>query len=232
MFVNYTFPDDLILSKDSLEVCNNLSGTFEDQITIKNSSDDSIFLDSAYFTYDDFDTTDMHGKIEIHWMEYMYGDFGWNLNEIGKNTYKLDKLYFSPNDTATPLRFFPGNSCVLVNLQIGINLVSEKRPIYPKYIKGYLRLFFSNSQIVVIKLYSDDLRVDIFSHIMDRIKNHNEKNNYEYYLLNGRRMPQAQTTSMPGPQYIRHALGTVVAIGRPAEAETVKKVISGIDRVK
>lgn len=154
----HNYSNDLILSKDSLKVHNNPLDTFIDQIIIKNTSDDSIILDSAFLIFDIFDSTGMLDNIEAHWMEDMYGDFGWFLNEVGKNKYRLAKNYFSPNDTAIPLHFFPKSSVVLLDFQIGLNLVSSQIPIYPKYIKGSLQFYFSNKQILEIKLYSDDLR--------------------------------------------------------------------------
>ena len=190
VIVNSAFSNDLSLSKDSLKVYNNSFDSFRDQIIIKNNSNDSIFLDSAYLLFDVFDTTGMHSKIKTHWIEYMYGDFGWDLIEIGKNKYKLEKDYFSPNDTAIPLRFFPKDSCVLLDFQIGNYLVSALMPIYPKYISGFLQLYFSNNQIVEIKLYSDDLRANTISNITVRRNNHIELN-HEYYLLNGRKILNA-----------------------------------------
>jgi len=152
------YSNDLNFSKDSLKVHNNPLDTFKDQIIIKNTSDNSIILDSAFIIFDVFDSTDMFDNIEAHWMEDMYGDFGWFLNEVGNNKYKLAKDYFSPNDTAIPLRFNPKGSCVLLYLRIGLNLVSSQIPIYPKYMKGSLQLYFSNKQFMEIKLYSEDLR--------------------------------------------------------------------------
>jgi hypothetical protein len=156
--INNNKTQALALSKDSLKVYNNSISSFMDLITINNNSEDSIVLDSAYLLVDIFDTTGLYGKIETHWVEHNYGDFKWYLKKTGENKYKLEKNYFSPNDTAVPLRFFPKDSCVLMGLRIGNYLVSSQIPKYSKYLKGSLQLYFSNNQIVNIRLYSDDLR--------------------------------------------------------------------------
>ena len=153
------YSNGLSLSKKNLKVHNNPLDTVIDQIIIKNTIDDSIFLDSAYLIFEVLDSTGFTGNIEAHWMEDKYGDFGWVLNEIEKNKYKLSKNYFSPNETAVPLRFFSKDSCVLLDLQIGQNLVSSRIPNYPKYVKGLFQLHFSNNQVLDIELYSDDLRI-------------------------------------------------------------------------
>ena len=63
----------------------------------------------------------------------------------------------------------------------------SQKPIYPKYLKGSLQLYFNNKQIIEIKLYSDDLRTKIIFNVMGRRNNHIECN-YEYFLLNGRKI--------------------------------------------
>jgi hypothetical protein len=120
-------------------------------------------------------------------MQPSYGDFGWYLTQVKHNKYKLEKHFFSPNDTAVPLRFFPDDICAISNFQIGNNLVSERIPVFAKYIKGSLNLYFSNKQIVEIKLYSDDVRTNIFSHTVVGKKSSIELCN-EYFLLNGKKV--------------------------------------------
>ena len=46
------YSNDLSLSKEFLKVHNNPLDTLMDQITIKNTSDHSIFLDSAYLIFE------------------------------------------------------------------------------------------------------------------------------------------------------------------------------------
>jgi hypothetical protein len=156
---------DLNLSKATLKVHNNPVDTSADKITMENTSDHSIILDSAFVLFEAFnmkpdktDTLEVPEYTEAHWVEDSYGDFGWYLHKIDSGEYKLIKDFFSPNDTATPLQLQPNESCVFLDFQLGINLVSERIPEYPKYVKGLLQLYFSNKQVVEIKLYSDDLR--------------------------------------------------------------------------
>jgi len=192
-FAAYVFPMDISLSKDSLKVCNKVSSSFSDYLIIKNNSGDSIALDSAYLLFDDFDTTEMtnylapDGKLETYWMELLNeSDFGWYLNEIQKNTFKLTKDYFYPNN-AVPFRCAPNDSCDLHEFSIGIYLVSAHYPIYPKYLKGSLLLYFTNQETITIKLYSDDLRTKVIPEI--RVKKRIDNNyNVEYVSLNGKKI--------------------------------------------
>jgi hypothetical protein len=160
-----TNSNDLRFSKKTLKVYNNFADTLTDQITIKNGSDHLVTLDSVFILFEAFsimpditDTLKISEYTDVHWVEDLYGSFGWHLQKIEQNKYKLIKEFFSPNDTANPIRVNPNDSCVLLDFQIGYNLVSEHIPEYPKYMKGSLQLHFSNKQVVEIKLYSDDLR--------------------------------------------------------------------------
>lgn len=193
IFAAHVFPGNIGLSKDSLRVCNNASSSSGDYIIIRNNSGDSIALDSVYLLFDDFDTSGMtkylpsDGKLETHWMEYSNeSDFGWHLTEIGKNKYKLIKDYFYPNN-AIPLRCAPNDSGDLQNFEIGIYLVSAHYPIYPKYLKGSLLLYFNNKETIEIKLYSYDLRTKAIAEISVQ-KRTEIGHNFQYVLLNGKKL--------------------------------------------
>ena len=184
--ITYAFPDTISLSKDSLKVKTDLLDASVDQLILINTSDESVSLDSAYFLVDVFDTTGMSGKPELHWVEEQYGDFGWYLHEIGQNTYRLEKKFFSPRDTAVPLRLFPMDSCIVLDLQIGYRLVSEYVPLYPKCVQGSLQLFFSNKQTVTVRLYSDDLQTKTARGIRAH-RRIETACSHGYLLLNGKR---------------------------------------------
>lgn len=183
----FSFSNTITLSKDSLKVYANTMSSFRDQITIKNSSEDTIALDSAYLLFDTFDTTGMSSSLppndtfECFWIDQINErDFSWYLHEIDANTFKLTKKYFSP-DSAKQLRCSPNDSCDLFDFQIGIFLVSAHYPIYPKYVKGSLLLFFTNNETVTIKLYSDDLRTNVVA--KSNIVKQNKSDYTEYSVM-------------------------------------------------
>lgn len=182
----YGFSENIILSKDSLKASN-------DSLFIINNSEKSIALDSAYIIFSHFDTTGMHdylssgGKLEIYWMEHSNeADFKWDLQTIEENRYKLIKNYFYPNN-ATPIQCAPYDSCCLNKFEIGIYLLSAHYPIYPKFLKGTLMLYFNNNEMLEIRLYSNVLGTYI--HINNKEINQDKNNyNFEYISLQGKRV--------------------------------------------
>ena len=189
----YSFSSEVIVSKDSVNVGKNYSSTIADRLFVINLTKDSIALDSAYVILDIIDTSGMgnymikNSQIEIYWMEYKNkSDFGWYLNEISKNKYKLYKNYFYPND-AIPVMCPPEDSCDLTRLQIGIYLESAHYPVYPNYLHGTILLYFNNNQTASINIYSDDLRTSIIKIKNNVIINRNEFTE-GYFSLNGKKI--------------------------------------------
>jgi hypothetical protein len=163
------FADGITWSADSLRICNSLIFKESDSLVFKNNTSNAIYLDSAYVLMDEFDTSGMTpfsgiSNFELHWIENSEnnhgGDFGWIMEELDKNKYKLNKSYFYPVNSV-PISLIPGESCEITQFKIGIHLVSEYPPQYPKYLHGILRLFFSNAQFVDIIIYTNDVRTPI-----------------------------------------------------------------------
>ena len=217
--ITLTFADDITVSKDSLKVYNNDVSSVADMIVIKNNSDRTIDLDSAYIVLSEYDTTATQpyllqgGTMEIHWADPIKkSDFGWYCNEAAHNIFKLSKKYFSPNDTAVPLHTTSGDSCAIVKFRIGFNLVSSRIPMYPNYVYGTLQLFFNNNQVVTIVLYSDDLRVNT---VIKCGRNGTDANAccHTYFLINGKKIVNAELTPnnfiLKVDQYGRLKLNTV-----------------------
>lgn len=193
-------PKDITISKDGLKIYTNQASSFADKVFIKNNSTDTIGLDSAHVLLAELDSSGMgkyfyqEKRFEAHWTENANrADFGWYLNEIEHDTYKLVKKYFYPNN-AIPLRCSPGDSCDLDRLEIGIYLVSAHYPVYPKYLSGDLQLFFSNKQAITIKLYSDDLRTSIISRHARTHKNHLLIHD-QYFSLHGKSFDNAHANA-------------------------------------
>jgi hypothetical protein len=87
--------------------------------------------------------------------------YSWRMDSIGKSEYVLKKKEFIPWD-ATPPSFHAGNDSIQISrLSIGSCFVCAELPIYPRYIKGKLQLYFSNGQAIALRLYSDDLRTPV-----------------------------------------------------------------------
>jgi len=85
----------------------------------------------------------------------------WTVDSVGLNTYKLTKSEFIP-PTDEPLSFSgTGTTSTMFFLQIGTCFICDRMPIYPKYIRGAMSLFFSNGQVADLKLWSQDLRTGV-----------------------------------------------------------------------
>jgi hypothetical protein len=166
--ISSLFAEDIRISKDSMWVYNSNASSKADVVIFRNNSSASIRLDSAYIKIEEMDTVNFirlisQNKMEIAW-NANWADtpfFSWSLESIGNNTYKLKKKENIPQD-AIPL-FFKGNndSTQIFKLSIGNCFVCESRPYYPRYIKGSMKFYFSNGQVIVLRLYSDDLRTPV-----------------------------------------------------------------------
>ena len=161
---------DITASKDSLRVYNNDFSSFFDMLTIRDTGGNPVALDSVIILLDEFDTAGMGNYsagaagFEVHWIDTIQkGDFSWSMNETATNRFRLVKKFFSPNDTAIPLRMAPGDSCGLSRFRIGYYLVSAHYPLYPRYLHGTLQLYFDNGQILELQLKSEDLRTVVIA---------------------------------------------------------------------
>jgi hypothetical protein len=189
----YVFSIDITISKDSIKVYNDLFSSRSDGIIIKNNSEDTISLDSAYLIFDVFDTSGMsmyltnNRKLEAFWLESNNGDFSWYLNEIGTNKYKLIKNFFGPGNKPIPVFCPPKDSCFFNDFRIGIFLIGSERPVFPKYVKGNLHLFFTNNENIQINFYSDNFSNLIVSKIC-RTRELKTNHIHGYFSLNGKQI--------------------------------------------
>jgi hypothetical protein len=159
---------DITVSKDSIRVYNNLAMSFADEVVFTSHASAAVHLDSARIAISEMDTVGFSHAISINgfqacWRTNVpsFQSFVWTMDVTGPNTYLLTKNIFDPG-SAEPLVFSGNNTTSqIVGLEIGMFLFGETRPQYPKYIKGTLRLFFSNGQVVELRLWSQDLRTAV-----------------------------------------------------------------------
>jgi hypothetical protein len=159
--------EDIRISKDSLWVYNSYISSKADAITLKSNSSAAVRLDSANIIVEEMDTTGLGlspgSSMEVAWgaNSGLTPFFIWNTESIGNNEFTLKKRSFLPQGSE-PLSFKQaGDSSQIFKCSIGYCLLPECRPLYPTYFKGKLKLFFSNNQMVTVKLYSDDLRTPV-----------------------------------------------------------------------
>jgi hypothetical protein len=154
---------DLTVSKDSIQVYNNLvSSSFADQVTFTSHSSAPIRLDSVFVMIAEMDTAGYgHKEFQIAWNSALSGaqQFVWTMDSIGPNSFRLAKRVFYPS-TAEPLVFSGnGQPGQISFLEIGYCFICEVFPMYPRFVKGSMRFFFSNQQVVDLKLWSHDYRL-------------------------------------------------------------------------
>jgi hypothetical protein len=197
IFSSILYAQDITVSKDSIQVYNNSLSSFADQITFTSHSSTPIHLDSAFVLVEDLDTTGYgRPRLELAWRatQPMSQQFVWGMDTAGPNNYRLVKDVFYPG-TTEPL-VFSGNGATsqIFFLEIGFCFQCELFPKYPRYIKGKLKLFFSNGQIMELKIKSNDLRTAVRNRIGVSVSGHGQTNKpYEgnsrfRYLANGRRV--------------------------------------------
>ena len=155
---------DITVSKDSIQVYNNPIMSFADEVVFTSHTSDSIHLDSAFVLISEIDTVG-YGRngFEASWRSnYSSAQvFVWNLDSIGPNSYRLVKNLFSPA-LAAPLSLSGnGATCQMFFLEIGSCFMCALYPKYPRYLRGTMRLYFSNGQVVELKLWSNDLRTAV-----------------------------------------------------------------------
>ena len=151
-------------SKDSLWVYNSNASSKADAVLFKNTSPDSIHLDSAHLLIDEMDTVGFSypatRNMEVVWNENatMYPYFIWTMNSIGAHEFVLKRS----DTTVRPLSFSGnGDTCRIARFSIGVCFQCNSMPRYPRYVRGALKLYFSSGQLIILRLYSDDLRPPI-----------------------------------------------------------------------
>jgi hypothetical protein len=157
----------ITVSKDSIRIINENSSSFIDQVTFTSNSSDTIRLDSVFVVIAKMDTIGFGYAISKNGMEVGWRstapsgqEFVWTMASAGPDTWRMVKKSFSPTN-AQPL-LFPANGAIsqMAFLEFGVYLFGETMPKYTRYLRGTMRLFFSNAQVVELKLRSNDLRVN------------------------------------------------------------------------
>jgi hypothetical protein len=163
-FCPLIFAQDITVSKDSIQVYNSLLSSFADNVTFTSHSSTPIHLDSVFVLITELDTIGYGRKgFEVTWKSDFSSSqtFVWTMDSIAPNSYRLVKNVFSPS-TAVPLSF-SGNkdSCQMFFLEMGSCFMCALFPKYPRYIKGTMKLYFNNGQVVELRLWSNDLRASV-----------------------------------------------------------------------
>jgi hypothetical protein len=167
VFCSIISAQEITLSKDSLRIYNNPMMSSADGVTFTSHTSTIVALDSAFITVAQMDTAGLTAVIaaknlQAVWTGYTpaAANYQWSMDSVSPNTYKLIINYSS--GSSKPLSF-SGNGATsqIFRFQIGACFYCNRLPEYPKYIKGTLRLFFSNGQVVELKLYSQDLRTGV-----------------------------------------------------------------------
>ncbi|MBN1576506.1 MAG: hypothetical protein JW913_08140 [Chitinispirillaceae bacterium] len=182
---------DLVLSKDSLWILNNYnSSRFGDSVTITNNGSQPILLDSARIQFSEWYTikpsfTAANAQAVIY--EYNHGQsmsHYFTVDSIDATEYRLD---FSSSSRPIFSVGPDGDSIILIHMEIGVNFFGAV-PIHPQYLKGLLRLYFSNGEAVKIRIYSDDLRPTIVKKTFPVCRRTLISGNDARYLINGRKI--------------------------------------------
>lgn len=192
--VSATGAANIVTSKDSLWIYNNSrSGRWTDSITIKNTGIQGVRLDSIRLRITEWNT--LNPSINITDAEV----------RIGVVHDGVSKMHSADIDSAGTadyrLNFFPGlpagdslfgigpsgDSVILTNVQMGY-CFSCGLEQYPRYLSGTFLLHFSNSQVVGIRIYSDDLR-PTGNHSFPAMHQAPAGRRTTSYLINGRMVP-------------------------------------------
>jgi hypothetical protein len=199
-----SFAQDITVSKDSMQVYNNGFSSYADEVTFTSHSSATIRLDSALVFISQLDTVG-YGRtgLELAWVPLLQSSqqFVWTMAGMGQDSFRLVKKVFYPLSSAEPLFFSGvGTGCPLYLLQIGSCFQCDVFPKYPRYLRGTLRLFFSNGQALDLKLWSQDLRTAVKRKNFSTTQPSNSRrfgvpegvstSSRSYrYLANGRRIP-------------------------------------------
>jgi hypothetical protein len=201
VFCSIISAQDITVSKDSIQVANNPISSFADIVTFTSHSSTSIHLDSVFVLIAEMDTVGIgyavsHKGLEAGWRSGLPGQmFVWTMDSAGPNAWRLTKKAFSPTNAESLLFSGNGATSQLFALEIGIYLFGEIMPKYTRYIKGTMGLFFSNGQVVELKLYSQDLRTAVKKRELV-VKRETLKNGNVRYLANGKKIMVGGKTNL------------------------------------
>lgn len=185
----------IVTSKDSLWIYNNSrSGRWTDSVTIRNTGPQGVHLDSIRLQITDWYVQGSRTSVaeaearmdELHdgvrKMRYA------SIDSAGATGYRFN---FSPGVPSGDSLFAmgpAGDSVILTNLQMGY-CFSCGLEQYPRYLKGTLQLYYTNGQVVSIRIFSDDLRPTGKKHVL-QIRQHTPSGReHSPYLLNGQQVP-------------------------------------------
>jgi hypothetical protein len=190
------YADDVVLSKDSIWIRNSVkSNSKDDSVTLTNNGPNQVGLDSIGVHFIELDTIGFSLAISNNHFEALIGEIYHDkrssyydkIKPVGGNEYRIlfatsSKQPFSINAS--------GDSVTLCPL-FGFCFVCSSLPRYPKYLKGSLRLYFSNGETDTLRFYSDDLRLTFVQQQGTfSIRRHTEINeNNAHYLINGQKIP-------------------------------------------
>jgi hypothetical protein len=193
LFCSFLSAQDITISKDSILVYNNSFSSFADEVIFTSHSSTPIHLDSAFVLVEEIDTVG-YGRpgMQLSWRPSLQSNqqFVWAMDTAGPNNYRLVKDVFYPYANAEPLTF-AGNGTTLhmFYLEIGFCFQCQLFPKYPRYIKGLMKLYFSNRQMVELKIKSSDLRTAVRNRNLVSISDKGQAHNGNFrYLANGRRV--------------------------------------------
>jgi hypothetical protein len=199
------FGQDITLSKDSITVYNHPVSIYPDQVIFTSHNSTPIHLDSAYVQVAELDTVGYgYPGMQVAWSANtpIFQQFVWGMDSITPDTYRLVKNVFYPG-TTEPLTFSGnGDTSKIFFLQIGYCFQCQLPPKFPRYIRGTLRLFFSNGQVIELRIRSIDLRTGVRHREFVLHKENPKSGNYRY-LANGRRVGAGAKIQLWKEQAIR-----------------------------
>jgi hypothetical protein len=186
---------EIIVSKDSLKVCNSLGSSVNDSIVFTNTASSARFLDSARMVFYELDTAGLFLQtvpgLQINLSEHGHdGSIGWIANltdRIGNNEYLAR---FSPWTSSRNPPFYMSTSGDSTALELTIaNCLMCDIPIFPRYSEELLQMYFSNGQTVSLNFYSDDLRPSTVKQTFPVRRYAKATGNGADYMINGRKIP-------------------------------------------
>ncbi len=185
---------DVVLSKDSLWVCNNNMSSRIDMVTLTNNGPDQVGIDSIGVHFSELDTAGLlfifsNNRFDAALTEIYHGT-GVNHYETMKQAgdREYDILFVASSKRPFVMNA-SGDSVTLANLQFGSCFICSSLPSYPKYLKGMLRFYFNNGEVDTLRFYSDDLRPINVRRATPVRQQEVANRNGAHYLINGRKIP-------------------------------------------
>jgi hypothetical protein len=187
---------NVVVSKDSLNVYNNPALSMTDAVVFKNIGPASTFCDSARIVLYHRDTSGGFSwdtsSMKVMLTEIYRGRSmeipTLNVRKADTNEYRLLNLLRMASEQM-PFTMYPGDSTMLSNLQI-VNCPTCTPPRYPRYVSGLLRMYFHGGQTVGIRLYSHDFRLTPVKRASPARLCASAYRAGERVLPNGRRIPE------------------------------------------